>query len=75
MWLLRNGKRIRVDLYIDPSWNLNDASSARNLFARFIALGHSYSDASSFAAATIWKRKWPETIYPVPIERALAFPR
>jgi len=71
MWILRNGLRIRVDMYVDPCWNNDDIMSARNLFARFITSGYSKSDASSFAATIIWKRKWPDTTYSKPLEQSL----
>jgi hypothetical protein len=71
MWILRNGKRIRVDIYLDPIWNKNDVMSIRNLVARFMAQGHTQSDAASLASAALWKRKWPETVYRPSIEKSL----
>jgi len=71
MWILRNGRRIRVDIYLDPIWNKNDISSVRNLVARFIAQGHTQTDAASLASAALWKRKWPDTTYKPAVENLL----
>jgi hypothetical protein len=73
MWILRNGRRIRVDIYIDPIWNKNDILSVRNLVARFISQGHTQTDAASLAAITLWKRKWPETAYGPSVEKTIEF--
>ena len=71
MWILRNGRRIRVDIYRDPIWNKNDILSVCNLVARFIAQGHILSDAASLASAALWKRKWPETTYGSSVENVI----
>ena len=71
MWVLRDGKRIRVDLNTDPCWTSADIWSARNLYAKFISLGYSAGDSTSLASAAIWKKKWVGTKYADWIEQAL----
>ena len=71
MWLLRDNKIIRVDMYIDPCWNESDIWRARNLVGRFKHLGYSDEDANSMAAAQIWKSKWNGTQYNRRVEKTL----
>ena len=62
-WVLRNGRYIRVILNIDPCWTKQDIFKGGNLYAKFICDGYSESEASSLAAASIWKTKWVGTVY------------
>jgi hypothetical protein len=62
-WVLRNGHYIRVILNIDPCWTKTDIYKGGNLYAKFISEGYSESEASSLAAASIWKSKWVGTVY------------
>lgn len=71
MWILRNGKHIRVDIDIDPSWNENDIWQARNLYSRFKSMGYSNSDCAVYASVIVWKKKWNGTTYSKEIETAL----
>lgn len=71
MWILRNGKRIRVQLIEDPCWNESDKWTARNLYAKFISEGYSTNDSASLASASVWKKKWPGTTYSDWIENTL----
>ena len=70
MWLLRNGRPIRVDIYMDPCWTSHDCWTARNLYARFLSLGNSSVEAESLASVAVWKQKWNMT-YPARIEKSL----
>lgn len=71
MWVLRNGRHIRVTLDVDPCWSSVDVWQARNLFARFKVLGYDDADCSSLAAAAVWKRKWAGTMYNSVVESQL----
>ena len=71
MWLLRNGKRIRVVLKEDPVWNKSDKWSARNLYAKFMYAGYSSSESASLASVGVWKKKWDGIAYADWIENAL----
>lgn len=71
MWVLRNGRHIRVTLDVDPCWSSADVWQARNLFARFKLLGYDDADCSSLAAAAVWKRKWAGTMYNSVVESQL----
>jgi hypothetical protein len=71
MWILRKGDIIRVDFYVDPCWTKADIWSMRNLYARFTSLGKDAATASSLAAATLWKRKWPGSQYSAAVEKTL----
>lgn len=72
MWVLRNGRHIRVSLDIDRCWSNDDIWQARNLFARFKILGYDDADCSSLASAAVWKRKWAGTVYNSVVESQLA---
>ena len=72
MWILRNGKRIRVKLIEDPCWNVADKWTARNLYAKFISAGYSTNDSASLASAAVWKKKWVGTTYSDWIENTLS---
>jgi hypothetical protein len=63
MWLLRNGRRIRVVLYVDPCWTLEERWTLFNRYAAGVAAGMSQEAAESAAAATVWKSKWPAITY------------
>uniref|UniRef100_A0A6C0DR57 Uncharacterized protein n=1 Tax=viral metagenome TaxID=1070528 RepID=A0A6C0DR57_9ZZZZ len=63
MWLLRNGRRIRVLLYIDPCWTAEEQWSLFNRYAKGVATGLSSMEAESAAAAAVWKSKWPAISY------------
>lgn len=63
MWLLRNGRRIRVLLYIDPCWTVEERWSLFNRYAAGVATGLSKTEAESAAAMGVWKRKWPAITY------------
>lgn len=72
MWLLREGRIIRVDLEIDPCWNTMDIWKAQNLFARFKSLGYSSDDCAIYASALVWKNKWSGTKYSDEVESTLS---
>jgi len=63
MWLLRNGRRIRVLLYIDPCWSVEERWRLFNLYAKGLVAGLSREEAESTAAAAVWKSKWPAITY------------
>ena len=63
MWLLRKGRLIRVDLYIDPCWSASEIWSMRNMYCRFRSDGLSDSEAISLASVKLWKEKWSGTQY------------
>jgi len=71
MWLLRNGKIIRVDIFTDPCWNSKDIWSARNTYAKYVSMGYTHSDAYSLASAKIWKHKWKGITYSASFEKTL----
>lgn len=70
MWLLRKGRIIRVDMYIDPCWSSQDCWTASNLYARFRSLGSSSTEAESLASVAVWKQKW-NLAYPARVEKSL----
>jgi len=71
MWILRNGRHIRVTLEIDRCWNSDDIWHAANLFGRFKVLGHDDDTANSLACAAVWKMKWQGTVYNSVLESQL----
>ena len=71
MWMLRDGRHIRVDLETDPCWSEMDNWRARNLFARFKSLGYVNEDCAIYASAAVWKSKWAGTIYSNEVESTL----
>jgi len=72
MWLLRNGRQIRVEILEDPCWNDADKWTARNLYVRFMSLGYGKEYSTSLANAGVWKKKWGGTQYPEWLEGALS---
>jgi hypothetical protein len=72
MWLLRDGRHIRVDLENDPCWSNNDIWKARNLYARFKSIGYSNDDCAIYASASVWKNKWVGTKYSKEVESTLS---
>ena len=71
MWLLRNGRRIRVELYTDPSWNREERWSFSIAYAKFLSEGFGVERAEALAAASIWKTKWKGIVYDPGVEQAL----
>ena len=71
MWMLRDGRHIRVDLETDPCWSEMDIWKARNLFVRFKSLGYTNEDCAIYASAAVWKKKWAGTIYSDEVESTL----
>jgi len=63
MWLLRNGRRIRADLYIDPCWTHEERWSLYNQYVKYVISGMSKESAESAAAKDLWKRKWSTIAY------------
>ena len=61
VWILRYGRRIRVDLYTDPCWNSRDKWTLYTTYAKFISEGVSEERSESLAAAAVWKQKWKVT--------------
>ena len=69
--ILRNGRIFRVAFNFDPTWTTEDKWTACNLYVKFINMCYTIEQATSFAAAAVWKNKWKGTKFDSIVENTL----